>query len=159
MIAHTVLAVDPGRDKCGVAIVDSRLTILHRQVVATQRLDGAARDLVRRFDPDVILVGNGTFSREARQILEQVEGSPPLITVDERHTTERARLEYWRMNPPRGIWRLVPQGLRHPPEAYDDLAAYVMARDYLSGSRPPSNAHLADDTSDGRAGRPSPDDP
>lgn len=54
--------------------------------------------------------------------------------VDERHTTERARAEYWRAHPPRGLWRLVPLGLQVPGEPYDDFAALIMARDFLAKS-------------------------
>ena len=51
--------------------------------------------------------------------------------VDERHTTELAKLRYFKEFPPRGLWKLVPIGLQTPPTCYDDFAAVVLAERYL----------------------------
>src|SRR5438270_13992471 len=50
-----VIAIDPGRSKCGVAAVDSASAVLHRAVVPTADLPAALRDLVERLRPDAIL--------------------------------------------------------------------------------------------------------
>lgn len=76
------------------------------------------------------------MSRGLRPLIEKIIGESGLAiaveVVSERHTTERARNEYWRHNPPKGLWRLVPLGLQVPPVPYDDYAAYCMALDFLA---------------------------
>ena len=83
-------------------------------------------------------MGGSTGSREVTGELRTALGREPRV-VDERHTTERARLRYYQDHPPRGLWRLVPLGLQVPPVPYDDYAAVVMAEDYLAGLRPDGN--------------------
>ncbi len=125
-----VLAVDPGRRKCGLAVVSSETGVLHRQVVAREDLGPQVRRVVVDFPPDEILVGGSTGSPEVVREVQEVLARQVRI-VDERHSTERARFRYFRDHPPRGLWRLVPLGLQVPPGPCDDYAAVVLAEDYL----------------------------
>ena len=131
-----VLCVDPGRRKCGLAVVSGAEGILHRRIVAREEIGPAVRQAVQDFSPGEILVGGSTGSREVVRELED-QLARTVRTVDERHTTERARQRYFRDHPPRGLWRWLPLGLQVPPVPYDDYAAVVMAEDYLGGARVP----------------------
>lgn len=125
-----VLAVDPGRRKCGLAVVSSDLTCAHQAVIAREELLIVVRQWLERFAVNRVLVGGATGSQPVVQELQQgleVE----IEVVDERHTTERARARYFRDHPPRGMWRLVPLGLQVPAVPIDDYAAIVMAEDYF----------------------------
>lgn len=133
--APTVLAVDPGSDKCGLAVVTADGAVAWREIVATADLSTAVARLVQEHGPDRVLMGNGTWSKKLRPVLVETlarSAGPTLVMVDEKHTTERARILYWEHNPPKGLWRLVPLGLQVPREPYDDYAAVVMARDFLA---------------------------
>ena len=134
------LAIDPGRDKCGLAVVDERGELLARAICPTPVLLEEVRALIAVHAPQAVLMGNGTHSRKLAPEVEALlaaapgeEGASPrrLHLVDERCTTERARVEYWVLNPPRGLQRLIPEGMRVPPVHLDDLAALVMARDFV----------------------------
>lgn len=135
----TVLAIDPGRDKCGLAVVDEDGRLLFHAVVATDGLGEGVEQALRQFCPQRVLLGDGTSSRGLRPVIEQAMGratpAVPLEIVSERHTTERGRVAYWKHNPPRGLGRLIPDGLRVPPVPIDDYAAYCMALDYLQCPR------------------------
>lgn len=131
---RVVLAVDPGRRKCGLAVVSAGRGVLYRDIVPAEELEGAVRRAVERHRPDRVLVGGSTGSREAVRRLRDALALE-LTVVDERHTTERARRRYYQENPPRGLWRLVPLGLQVPPEPYDDYAAVVMAEEFLEKER------------------------
>lgn len=125
-----VLAIDPGRKKCGLAVVSSSQGILHREVVKCEEFVSAFRDLYKHHAPYHVLLGSSTGSKEiAQAILEEVSVEAEL--VDEKHTTEMAKLRYFKEFPPRGLWRLVPIGLQTPPTCYDDFAAVVLAERYL----------------------------
>ena len=135
-----MLAIDPGRDKCGLALVDAGGTALHRAICPTGSVSDAVRSCLEAHRPHAVVMGDGTHARVLRPVIEATlaawsaqggHGELRLQMVDERHTTERARHEYWVVHPPRGLLRLIPEGLRVPPEPYDDLAALVMARDFL----------------------------
>ena len=62
-----VAAVDPGREKCGVAVVDEDGSVLEQAVVATVRLADELALRVKRYRPEQIVLGNGTTSRAARR--------------------------------------------------------------------------------------------
>lgn len=125
-----VLAVDPGRKKCGLAVVCSEDGILHRAVVPCPEFEMAFRKVYEKHCPLTVLLGSSTGSKE---IAEQIESQSqiPARLVDERHTTELAKLRYFEECPPRGLWKLVPVGLQTPPVCYDDFAAVVLAERYL----------------------------
>lgn len=124
----TVLAVDPGTAKCGLAVVGPD-GVRDHQVVPTGRLRDEVAAWIARHRPDRVLLGNGTAMKAARRQLEGLAVEVEL--VEERHTTERARQRYFVDHPARGWRRLLPSGLRLPAEPYDDYAAVVLAEDYL----------------------------
>jgi len=124
-----VLAVDPGREKCGVAVVDERDGILARGVIPTGVVATIARDWARAHRPTLVIIGNGTSSRVVRGSLSEIE--LPVQVVPETNTTWRARGRYFEENPPRGWRRLIPRGLQTPPVPVDDYAAILIAEDYL----------------------------
>jgi hypothetical protein len=63
--------------------------------------------------------------------------------VDERDTTLRARELWRRAEPPRGLARLLPPGLRSPPGPIDDYAAWAIALRYLGLDEPGRTATRA----------------
>lgn len=124
-----VLAVDPGREKCGLAVV-GRDGILHREIVPPGNLAAAAGAAAARYAPDRIVVGAGTGAAAAVQALARAGLAAG--SAAERDTTLRARARYFRDHPPLGWRRLVPLSFQIPPEAYDDYAAVVIAEDLLA---------------------------
>jgi RNase H-fold protein (predicted Holliday junction resolvase) len=136
-----VLAVDPGRAKCGVAVVSSR-GVLHREIVPAPDLSGRAAALLRRFAPACLVVGGGTGSGPILAALDACRGDVPLAAVDEAHTSELARARYLRENRPRGLRRLVPSFLRTPETPYDDYVAVILAERWLHSSEMQSGRKL-----------------
>ena len=125
-----VVAIDPGRDKCGLAALSAHGTVLERAIVSAPDIGPAAAALAARHHATAIVLGERTGSREVRAALTTATDLP-IHEIDEHMTTLLARRRYWRENPPRGLWRLVPEGLRVPPEPIDDWAAVILAERYL----------------------------
>ncbi len=123
-----VLAVDPGREKCGAAVCEPG-AVLARRIVRPEDLAAVARQWVAVFNVDRIIVGNRTGSRAVHEVLEDLR--VPVEAVEEQGTTLAARARYFRDHPPRWWRRLLPLSLQVPPEPYDDYAAIVMAEAYL----------------------------
>lgn len=134
-VTETVLAVDPGRAKCGLAVVADADApqCQERAVVETARLTLAVSDILRR-RPEIgrILIGGGTNSATLRRALGATFPQIPLETVDEYNTSARARQRFVQENPAPGWRRLLPPGLRFPEVPYDDYAAILLAEDYFS---------------------------
>jgi RNase H-fold protein (predicted Holliday junction resolvase) len=144
-VTETLLAVDPGRAKCGLAVVagpedagpedngPAPPRCLERAVVETERLTLAVSEILRR-RPDIhkMLLGGGTNSATLRRALEAAFPHILLQIVDEHNTSARARQRFVQENPAPGWRRLLPSGLRSPEVPYDDYAAILLAEDYFS---------------------------
>lgn len=127
-MSRPVLAIDPGREKCGVAVLASDGRVLVQRVVTTAELDAAVGTLVRAYEPNVIM-GNGTTSADAKKRVEALGVSVTL--VDEYRTTDAAKCAYWEAHPPRGWRRLMPRGMLVPPVPVDDFVAVILAQRFL----------------------------
>lgn len=130
-----VAAIDPGREKCGVAIVAEDGEVLEQSVVATVWLADEMVERVRRFSPERILLGNGTTSRAAEATIRENLPDIPIEIVDEYRTTDDARRAYWKANPPTGWRRFFPTSMQVPPEPVDDYVAVLLAQRYLINRR------------------------
>lgn len=128
-----IVAVDPGRVKSGFALVTSSGRVLHKGIVATADIATAVAQFVSLRNAAAFVVGDGTAAPDVQKRLSAA-GVPneKLFEVDETRSSEIGRREYWRENPPTGWRRLIPVGLQVPPEPYDDFAAVVLARRFLT---------------------------
>ncbi|MCS7173686.1 MAG: pre-16S rRNA-processing nuclease YqgF [Armatimonadetes bacterium] len=128
-----VLAVDPGRGKCGIAVCHEE-GILHREVIPRESLEERLRELATRFGVEVVVVGDQTGCREVTALAKRL--GRPVVPVSERGTTLEARIRYLRDHPPRGLRRLLPAFLRVPDRPYDDYVAVLLAeRFFAAGQR------------------------
>ena len=127
----TVLAIDPGRDKCGIAVLSPQGDVLLHEIVPTGALETRVSELAAEYAPRIFM-GDGTTSAAAKARIEAQVGAVTL--VDEYRTTEEGRRLYWAENPPRGWRRLVPRGLLTPTVPVDDFAAVALARRFLAGT-------------------------
>jgi len=127
----TVLAIDPGRDKCGIAVLSPQGDVLLHEIVPTGALETRVSELAAEYAPRIIM-GDGTTSAAAKARIEAQVGAVTL--VDEYRTTEEGRRLYWAENPPSGWRRLMPRGLLTPTVPVDDFAAVALARRFLAGT-------------------------
>ncbi len=122
----TLLGVDPGSRKIGVAVLAEGGEVPFRAILRPEGLLEEIRTLVERYGIEAIAVGGGTRGGE---IIEQLATlGLPCERVDETSTTLEARKLYFEANPPRGWRRLVPRGMLTPPQPIDDFAAELIAR-------------------------------
>ncbi|MFO8038083.1 MAG: pre-16S rRNA-processing nuclease YqgF [Sodalinema sp.] len=127
-----LLGFDPGRDKCGVAVVQGFDKVLDAQVVASDRALETLQTLCDRFGSTTLIIGDRTTSRQWQDRIRQELPDLRLVTVNEQNSTLAARDRYWSMYPPRGLKRLIPQGLRLPPRPIDDIVAILLIERYLT---------------------------
>jgi RNase H-fold protein (predicted Holliday junction resolvase) len=127
-----ILAIDPGRDKCGLAVVDAAGLVLEQSIVARRDVVGVVVSQSERYNVRHLVLGHATASNELRTELRRTINIE-IATVDETGSTLEARTLYWKVHPPRGWRRLMPLSLQVPPQPLDDFAAVVLARRFLSG--------------------------
>ncbi|MEH1952086.1 MAG: pre-16S rRNA-processing nuclease YqgF [Nostoc sp.] len=127
-----ILGFDPGRDKCGLAVMGLDRQLYYHQVVLAKEAI-ATIETLRQFPISLMVMGDQTTAKEWRQKLYQELTEPlSIILVDERYTTLEARDRYWQMFPPKGLIKLLPQGLRQPPRPIDDIVAILLIERYLN---------------------------
>lgn len=134
-MADCVVAVDPGREKCGVAVMSRADGSLWQGVIATEQLTEKIRQLTVKYGLTTLVLGDRTTSGKAKEALGAllIEGKKlEIINVDEHHSTELARRYYWRKHPPRGLKRLIPVTMQVPPVPVDDYVAVILAERYFA---------------------------
>ena len=129
-----ILGFDPGRDKCGLAVMGKQRQLLYHQVVSSQEAIATIQQLCQQFAIETIVMGDQTTAKSWKQKIGQnISPSLPIVLVDERYSSLEARDRYWQMYPAKGLERLIPQGLRQPPRPVDDIVAILLIERYLKG--------------------------
>lgn len=123
------MGIDPGRDKCGVAVLTAAGEIKFQRVVPTEELDSVIKNLAAEFEIESVILGDGTTHKAAAQKVSAAGLTFKL--VDEKHTTEEARREYWKKNPPQGWRKFLPTSMQVPPEPVDAIVAEILVKRFL----------------------------
>jgi RNase H-fold protein (predicted Holliday junction resolvase) len=127
-----ILAIDPGREKCGLAIGEGG-QLIKRAVVSSSEVIETIRAWVAEYSPQRILIGNRTGAKGLQQRLGTDVKGLPIVLVEEGGTTLEARRRYFQGHPPRGWRRLLPVSMQRPPEPYDDYVAALLLERYGAG--------------------------
>ncbi|MEL6138568.1 MAG: resolvase [Cyanobacteria bacterium J06628_6] len=127
-----ILGFDPGRYKCGLAIVGVDRTLHCHQVVEAETAVEQVQKLRQDYPISLIVMGDQTGSQLWKQRLANLQDAPSIILVDERNSSLEARDRYWEMFPPKGLGGLIPKELRPIPRPIDDIVAILLIERYLS---------------------------
>jgi len=128
----TIITIDPGREKCGVAVVSARGELIEKAVVPVEGVTGALRQFLASHPAAQLVVGDSTGSRDVCRRIEAEFPDRPVERVSEYRSTERA-LSRWRDTVrPTGWQRFLPRPLRFPRQPIDDFAAWILAEDWLN---------------------------
>lgn len=128
-----LLGFDPGRDKCGLAVMTSDRQVLYHQVVPASEAIATVQRLHLQYPFTQIVIGDQTSTQTWQaQLTQAFSPSLLIVPVDERFSTLAARDRYWQMYPPQGLARLLPQALRSIPRPIDDIVAILLLERYLN---------------------------
>lgn len=131
LLGPTLLGIDPGSAKCGLAIVGLDRSLHYHQVVSVGEVTDTIQTLRDTYPVSNIVMGDQTGSKHWQQKLEGLPNAPRVILVDERYSSLEARDRYWQMYPPKGLGKLMPQSLRSIPRPIDDIVAILLIERYL----------------------------
>ena len=129
-----ILAIDPGREKTGIAILQNS-DVLEHEIINSEELVQIIKSLLEKYIIKTIVMGNGTSSKKKYDLLKREFIDKDIVLINEYRTTDEARKLYFQENPPKGWKKLIPLGMQVPPVPVDDYAAIVIGRKYLKDNR------------------------
>ena len=140
---ETIVSVDPGREKCGVAVVTNGLELILKEIVSRDEAVHRVLELAEKHGAHKVVLGDRTGSREfASEIMKTTESlstsvgvqqdpRPEVIFVDEHKSSMEGRRRYLLDHPLCGLGKLIPVSLRTPGEPFDDYVAVVLAERFF----------------------------
>lgn len=129
-----ILAIDPGREKTGIAILKNS-DVLEHKIINSEELVQIIKSLLEKYIIKTIVMGNGTSSKKKYDLLKREFIDRDIVLINEYRTTDEARKLYFQENPPKGWKKLIPLGMQVPPVPIDDYAAIVIGRKYLKDNK------------------------
>lgn len=126
-----VLAVDPGKKKCGIAIVDNKLHLIEGEITENKKLIHKIGRYLEKHNISHVVVGSGTNSGEIKKSINEKFPGITIIEISEKNTTMQARKRYFDYYPPLGFLRIFPRSFLIPPCPYDDFAALIIAERFF----------------------------
>ena len=135
MNKDTILVIDPGSMKTGVAVLDGEGNVIEKKVCVNQELLEYLQKIEETYHFRAHLIGN---KGAGKQIGHQIKSyfSAEWLEVDEHKSSEEGKILYWQANQ-KGWKKLVPKTFLIPTEPWDDWAAVVIGRRWLAKNRPP----------------------
>jgi RNase H-fold protein (predicted Holliday junction resolvase) len=121
-----ILAIDPGKDKSGLAVLDNEKNIYYRKIVASHKIEVYLKELVNRFNIEGFVLGDGTSSRGIEERLQK-HFNLPIYLLDEAYTTIEAETRYRQ----EGLRKLLSFISWKPARPLDDYVAVILAERYL----------------------------
>lgn len=131
---NEILAIDPGREKTGIAILNNS-DVLEHKIINSEELVQTIKSLLEKYIIKTIIMGNGTSSKKKYDLLKREFIDRDIVLINEYRTTDEARKLYFQENPPKGWKKLIPLGMQVPPVPVDDYAAIVIGRKYLKDNK------------------------
>lgn len=128
-IEKFLLSIDPGKDKCGMAILGYDLKILYKGIIKTIEIKSYLQKVLNNYIIKDIVIGNGTYSSNLNDILKEISEIPVSI-VDEAYTTVEAEERYLAKH--KSTWQnWLPFISWKPSAAVDDYVAIILAERFM----------------------------
>ena len=124
-----VITIDPGKSKCGLVLAEiSEKKVYKAIILKSELIENYIRNLITAEDISLIIIGNGTTSREIREKLHFFKKE--IITFEEKNTTYRAKARYFELFPISGLKFLIPREFFILNKNLDAISALIILEDY-----------------------------
>ncbi len=124
-----VITIDPGKSKCGLVLAEiSEKKVYKAIILKSELLENYVRTLIAAEDISLIIIGNGTTSREIREKLYFFKKE--IITFEEKNTTYRAKARYFQLFPISGLKFFLPREVFILNKNLDAISALIILEDY-----------------------------
>ncbi|MFH1538862.1 MAG: hypothetical protein ABIH66_07870 [bacterium] len=126
------VAIDPGRHKCGVAVMDGDGGVVEKLIVRRDALGDEIKNLLSRHPGvEAFAVGSGTGGGGAAALLRENFPGIGTSVVEEKDTTRLAKERFFRENPGKRYLGIFPLSLFLPQPEVDEYAAVVIGERFL----------------------------
>ena len=124
-----IITIDPGKSKCGLVLAEiSEKKVYKAIILKSELLENYVRNLITAEDISLIIIGNGTTSREISEKLFFLKKE--IITFEEKNTTYRAKARYFELFPISGLKFLMPREVFILNKNLDAISALIILEDY-----------------------------
>jgi RNase H-fold protein (predicted Holliday junction resolvase) len=127
-----LLALDPGSDKVGTAVLDYQAREKEKTIVKIDQLIDHLREIFEHYQIAEIIIGNGTGAEKIIELLNKNFQESKISLVEEEFTTEEAQARYLKEKPMSNyeklLRKIVSWKLKKP---LDDYAALIIGEKYL----------------------------
>ncbi len=137
-----ILAIDPGSDKSGAAVVESQndeIIVNEKKIIKTNKFDLYLERVYNIYDIDEVVLGNSTTAKDMEKSLiksKQEKGFKYSINIiDEKYSTHEAEKLYIKDNYSFFLNILYKIVSWKPKKPVDDYAAVVLAKRYLTDKK------------------------
>ena len=125
-----VITIDPGKSKCGLVLAEiSEKKVYKAIILKSELIEKYVRNLITVENISLIIIGNGTTSREIREKLYFLKKE--IITFEEKNTTYRAKARYFELFPISGLKFLMPREVFILNKNLDAISALIILEDYF----------------------------
>ncbi|MGM0446373.1 MAG: Holliday junction resolvase RuvX [Bacillota bacterium] len=126
-----LMGIDPGRNKCGVAVLTEDGKEVLKEISKTSTLSTKLEEILENYSIDKIILGNGTYADKVFNILKLLFDERKIIFINEENTTYLAEQKYLKENPPLGLSFLNKVMKFKPRKPLDDYTAVVLVEKFL----------------------------
>ncbi len=127
-----LLALDPGRDKVGAAVLDFEGNEKEKIIVKADELLDHLKEIFAHYNISEIVIGNGTGAEIIINIIKENYSDLKINLVEEEFTTEEAQDRYLKEKPMSNyekiLRKIVSWKIKKP---LDDYAALIIGEKYL----------------------------
>lgn len=131
MEINRIIAVDPGKDKCGVAVVTRAGAVEHKEIAATGAVVDKIGALLKPGGVGAVAVGAGGGGAALAERLRGLFPDMTIETVEEKNTTRQARDRFFAENPTKRFLAVFPLSLFLPQPVVDDYAAVIIGERFF----------------------------
>jgi RNase H-fold protein (predicted Holliday junction resolvase) len=132
LIMNNLLALDPGSDKVGTAVLSYTKEEKEKTIVKKEELLDHLAEIFNNYQIKEIIIGDGTGAEAVKKMISSRYSDLKITMVAEEYTTEEAQARYLKEKPMSNYEKLlrkvVSWKLKKP---LDDYAALIIGEKYL----------------------------
>lgn len=129
---NNLLALDPGRDKVGTAVLSFNKEEKEKTIVKIDELLDHLAEIFNKYQIAEIVIGNGTGAEDLKKMISGSYDDLKIRFVEEEYTTEEAQARYLKEKPMSNYEKLLRKMVSWKvKKPLDDYAALIIGEKYL----------------------------
>jgi len=127
-----LLALDPGSDKVGTAVLSFTKDEREKTIVKKEELLDHLKEIFSHYQIKEIVIGNGTGAEAVKEMISSAYPDLEITLIEEKYTTEEAQARYLEEKPMSNYEKLLRKMVSWKvKKPLDDYAALIIGEKYL----------------------------